>query len=308
MKGDVLAVVEIGGTSVKIGFGIDGRPSDFTRTVPTQQIRTADPVADLAALVVEACTTAGLSPAAVVATVPGFINRDVDTVLHAKNVPELDGRPLATELSAKLRCPVRLERDVVLQLLGEASAGAVRGETEVLAIYIGTGIGAAYLGADGIFRGGGWALEIGHIPLRPTSPGETPVSLETHASGAVLATLADQFGIDVGTVFLETGMPALSQALDILIRDQALAIATAVALFSPRRLLIGGGVVEMRGYPRETLANHIAACLPAGRGVQPPEIVYTRLGWQAAIWGALVLHRGDGVPERSGDVTTAVPS
>ena len=293
MSGDVLAVVEIGGTSVKIGFGVDGRPSDFTLIFPTQRIRTADPAADLATLVTTASTTAGLSPAAVVATVPGFIDRDGDTVLHAKNVPELDGHPLATKLSAALRCPVRLERDVVLQLLGEASAGAVRGETEVLAVYIGTGIGAAYLGEHGIFRGSGWALEIGHIPMRPASPGETPASLEAHASGAALATLADRFGIDVGTVFLEPGIPALSQALAILIRDQALAIATALALFSPRRLLIGGGVVDMRGYPRESLASHVAACLPAGRGVQTPEIVYTSLGWQAAIWGALVLHRGD---------------
>ncbi|WP_224006524.1 ROK family protein [Aureimonas sp. SA4125] len=286
-------MVEIGGTSVKIGFGVDGRPSDFTRTFATQRIRTADPAADLATLVIEACTTAGLSPTAVVATVPGFLDHDFDTVLHAKNVPELEGHRLATELSKALRCPVQLERDVVLQLLGEARAGAVRGRTEILAVYIGTGIGAAYLGEHGIFRGGGWALEIGHIPWRPASPGEIPASLETHASGAALASLSAEFEIDVGSVFLQTGIPTLSQALAILIRDQAIAIATALALFSPRRLLIGGGVVDMPGYPREALASHIGACRPPGSGVRSPEIVYASLGWQAAIWGGLVLHRVD---------------
>ena len=286
---DVLAVVEIGGTSVKIGFGVDGRPSDFARTYPTGRIRTAKPAADLAAVICEASAAAGLSPTAIVATVPGFLDRDFDTVLHAKNVPELNGHRLATELSAALALPVQLERDVVLQLLGETSAGAIVGETEVLAIYVGTGIGAAYLGSEGIFRGGGWALEIGHIPMRPPSSRDRPESLEHHASGAALAGAAERYGIDVGTAFLRTDIPALSEALALLIRDQAVAIVTALVLFSPRRLLIGGGVVEMPGYPRDELARQITQCLPRGTGVAAPPITYSTLGWKAAIWGAMAI-------------------
>ena len=116
-------------------------------------------------MLVGAAAEAGLAPSTLVATVPGFVDRDFDTVLHAANVPELNGLQLASELRQALGLPVLLERDVVLQLLGESAAGAVRGRCEVLAIYIGTGIGAAYLGEQGIFRGGGWALEIGHIPV-----------------------------------------------------------------------------------------------------------------------------------------------
>ena len=151
-----LAVVEIGGTSVKIGFARNGQPLDFARTHPTASIRTASPVAALAAHLRAASGEAGVAVDRIVATVPGFIDRDGDTVLHTANVPELNGLPLASGLSAALGVPVRLERDVVLQLLGEAAAGAVAGEREVLAVYFGTGIGAAYLGAGGIFRGGGY--------------------------------------------------------------------------------------------------------------------------------------------------------
>ena len=290
-----VAVVEIGGTSVKIGFGVGGRPSDVTRTFPTSGIRTADPAAALAAMVREAGAAAGLSATRVVATVPGFLDRDFDTVLHAKNVPELDGHAIASELSAALSLPVLLERDVVLQLLGEARAGAVAGQAEVLAVYLGTGIGAAYLGAGGIFRGGGWALEIGHMPMRPASPLARPESLEHHASGAALAALAERHGIDVRAVFLDHDEPALREALDTMLRDLAIAMVATLALFSPRRLLIGGGVAEMDGFPREKLADKIAECLPSDRGVQAPEIIYSALGWQAAIWGALALdERGRG--------------
>ena len=117
------------------------------------------------------------------ATVPGFIDRDFDTVLHTANIPELSGIRLASELALELGVPVRLERDVVLQLLGESIAGAVLHEREVLAVYIGTGVGAAYLGENGIFRGGGWALEIGHMPLhRPDASVGPPKRIEAYAS------------------------------------------------------------------------------------------------------------------------------
>ncbi|WKL33090.1 ROK family protein [Sinorhizobium meliloti] len=78
-------------------------------------------------------------------------------------------------MASTLSVPVQLERDVVLQLLGESASGAIANECEVLAVYFGTGIGAAYLGENGIFRGGGWALEIGHMPvLEPGDRQESP--------------------------------------------------------------------------------------------------------------------------------------
>ena len=122
-----LAVAEIGGTSVRIGFAEGGAPHAFARTAPTVAIRTADPVASLAALVRATAAEAGLAPVSVIATVPGFLDHDGDTVLHAANVPELAGIPLASRLSAALGLPVTLERDVGLQLLGESVAGAVAG-------------------------------------------------------------------------------------------------------------------------------------------------------------------------------------
>src|SRR3954453_22055630 len=131
-----LVVVEIGGTSVKLGFAQAGRPLDFARTYATALIRCADPIAALAAIVREACRDAGLAPTHAVATVPGFIGRDFDRVVHAANVPELNGLALASDLSRAIGISVRLERDVTLQLLGECRAGAVQGEHHVLAVYL----------------------------------------------------------------------------------------------------------------------------------------------------------------------------
>jgi allose kinase len=287
----VTIVVEIGGTSVKIGFAEGARPHGFTRTSPTSGIRVADPIAALAAQIEDASAKAGLSPNRVVATVPGFIDLDRDRVLAAANVPELNGRRLATELSTALGLDVLLERDVVLQLLGECRSGVAVGETHVLAVYFGTGIGAAYLADGRIFRGGGWAMELGHAPVHGQGrslPGLKPDSLEVYASGRTLSALAQEHRVSVESLFSAAG-PDLRGALDTLVRDQAFAVATAIALLSPRVVVLGGGVVAMADYPRNTLAATIAAHLPLPQTICPLDLRWATLGWQAAIWGAIAL-------------------
>lgn len=287
--GETIAVAEIGGTSVKIGFADRGRPSAFVRTYPTAELRQGDPVAKLAGLVRSAADEAAIEIDRIVVTVPGFIGRDFDTVLHAANIPELSGIRLASELSASLGIPVSLERDVVLQLLGEHAAGAVQNERQVLAIYLGTGIGAAYLGEYGIFRGGGWALEIGHMPIRKAGdPQQTPQRVEAYASGATLVELAAAFGQPVAQLFRHAdNVPPLHQALDDIVWHHAVTIASAVVLFSPRIILLGGGVVEMDAYPRHALKQRIVDCLPFADRVYQVEIRWAGLGWQAAIHGAI---------------------
>jgi allose kinase len=166
-------------------------------------------------VVAAASRDSGLKPASVVATVPGFIGKDFDTVLHTANFPELEGIRLGTELASKLGVPVRLERDVVLQLLGESVAGAVAQQSEVLAVYLGTGVGAAYLGKDGISRGGGWALEIGHMPVYRPDDGGRPKRAETYASGARLVELVSDYELPVADLFAAVGQrPSLGERLD----------------------------------------------------------------------------------------------
>jgi allose kinase len=289
----IIAVAEIGGTSIKIGFAVDGEPAAFGRTYPTADLRRGDPTGKLANLLRKASAEAGLKPDQVIATVPGFIGLDFDTILHAANFPELEGVRLASELASALELPVQLERDVVLQLLGESAAGAVAGESEVLAVYLGTGIGAAYLGSGGIFRGGGWALEIGHMPVyRPDLDDGQPRRIEAYASGVTLVELATAHGIAVSEVFQLAGnMPELGEALDHVIWHQAATIASAAALLSPRIILIGGGIIEMNGYPREILRQRVALCLPHSDRIQPLDIRWASLGWQAAIHGAVIAGR-----------------
>ena len=47
---ETIAIAEIGGTSVKVGFANRGRPVDFGRTYPTAHLRQGAPIARLASL------------------------------------------------------------------------------------------------------------------------------------------------------------------------------------------------------------------------------------------------------------------
>ncbi len=288
-----MIVIEIGGTSVKIGFATDGQPHDFSRTFPTTRIRCSDPVAALSDLVRETSAWAGLAPARAVMTVPGFIDVDFDRVLSAPNVPELNGRRLASEASAALGVPVMLERDVVLQLLGECDKGIAAGQTHVLAVYFGTGIGAAYMADGEIFRGGGWALELGHMPTHGEGrslPGLRRDCLEVYASGRTLDAFAENERLRVADIFTAAkSRPGLKRKLDDLVRDEAFAVASAVAMLSPRIVVLGGGVVGMKDYPRDRLSATILEHLPLPRSIRSIDIRWASLGWRAAIWGALAL-------------------
>ncbi|HEX4766674.1 MAG TPA: ROK family protein [Lichenihabitans sp.] len=289
-SGKPLLVIDIGGTNVKFGYSLDGRPHGFVRLFPTQILREADPVDALAEMVDAVVAEAGLSPWAVVATVPGFIDTDEDRVLFAGNILGLNGRALASDLSRLVRCPVLLERDAVLTLTGETLTGVAQGKDNVLGIFFGTGIGAAFIQHGRVFRGNGWALEIGLMPFRGDGrllSGMRTDCLEAYASGRALQEIADRHGEAIGTVFSATARkPALADEMALFVRHQAFAVATAVALFSPQTIVLGGGVLDIDGYPRGRLGELVEAHAPIAETGRPMDLRWARHGWTSVLHGA----------------------
>ena len=291
IRDDVL-VAELGGTSIKLGCLRGGRVGAPSATCPSGAMRVADPAAALAALARRWCDGQGLSPALVVATVPGLLDADFDTVLRAANLPELEGRRFASELAERLGVPVVLERDAVLQLLGERAAGAARGEDHVLGIYVGPGIGAACLERGVPLRGAGWALEIGHRRARRdgapaalgTDRGATE-SLEERASGVRLRAIAEREGCPIGALFARPEGPG--EELLGIVDEHALAIGDCLAFLSPALVVVGGGLVEMPGYPWARLLATLEAQAPLPCVFGRTRVRRAALGWRAALHGAL---------------------
>jgi predicted NBD/HSP70 family sugar kinase len=282
-------VIDIGGTGVKFGFSIDGKPHPFAQIFATQTLRDGDPVAGIAAMIDTVVTRAGIQPRFIVATVPGFIDTDGDHVLFAGNIPGLNGRALASELSRLAGRPVLLERDAVLSLAGETVAGVAQGGDHVLGVFFGTGIGAAYLHNGRPFRGGGWALEIGFIPFRGDGrvlPGMRTDCLEAYCSGRVLQDIAIRHGEAVGNVFVAAQCNlSLADELATFVRYQAFAVAAAVAMVSPRTIVLGGGVLSMDFYPRDRLSVLICDHAPIAETGRAMDLRWAQLGWTSVLHG-----------------------
>lgn len=280
-----LLVADLGGTSMKIGAVVQGVPQAVHQRIPSVTFRTRDPLGAMAKELSTFAADHHLSPDAVVMTVPGFVDRDFDHALHVANIPELNGLAVASGLSERLGTPVMLERDAVLLLQGEQLQGAAQGQDGVLGVFFGTGVGAAFIHEGDVFRGAGWALEIGHMPIHGDAEpldGLKADSLEVYASGRRLNALAEQHGVAVEYLFRPGGPSALQRDLETFVRDQAFATASAMLMLCPQTLVLGGGILDMAGYPRDALVRQIRerATLPPGRAL---DIRFAQLGWRAAL-------------------------
>ena len=285
-----LVVVDIGGTRIKLGGILNGTPIDTTEQFYVEGIRHGDIVENLANCIEDFRSKNSFNLDGVIVTVPGFIDRDFDRVLKCDNVRELEDRLLASELTRNLNVPVVLERDSVLLLKGEYSAGAAQHQEDVAGIFIGTGIGASYLQSGHPFRGGGWALEIGHIPVwsnlqnLQSSRNQT---LEDYCSGAELRQIAKKYGVSIDSLFsLTTDNSDFSTDLDLTVRLHAFAVSTIISMISPRVILVGGGVVSMGGYPFDRLRELVMVQAPLADWNTPVDIRQAALGWESVLHGA----------------------
>ncbi|WP_167306625.1 ROK family protein [Paraburkholderia steynii] len=302
--GEPILVIDVGGTNIKFGYSCNSQPLDFRKLFSTDALRAGDPIRALALMVEDVVAETAIAPRTIVIAIPGFIDTDGDRVLHAANIRSLDGRRLGDELGRRAGCTVLLERDAVLALTGETRAGVVQDADHVLGVFFGTGVGAAFMTDGKPFRGSGWALEIGLMPFLAEGPvpeGMRPDCLEAHASGRALQAIAARHGVPIDSIFLASAYSAsLADDLSRFIRHQAMAVGMAAAMVSPATILLGGGVMDMNGYPRETLIGLIEGHLPLSETRRPLDLRWSRHGWTAVLHGApavLTEHRGRGSPQ-----------
>lgn len=305
-----MLVIDIGGTSAKFGGLRDSRPLPETRQVPTADLRKGDPVENLSRLVGTIATELDLRPEAIVASIPGLLDPDRDLVRFAGNIPEFNGRRVASELQARTGLPVTLERDAILSLRGEWRAGAGKGVRNLLGLFFGTGVGAAFLTDGQPFRGSGFSLEIGQMPFKGEGrelAGMRTDCLEAYVSGRVLKRIADKHGVAIGDAFVRAqDIPALQAELDTFVKDQAIAVGMAFSLFSPDAIVLGGGICEMAGFPLARLQTLVAANSTAREMGVTLDLRPALLGWEAVLQGAELVaadaaaQRGQAKPLTSG--------
>ncbi len=288
----VAIVMDMGGTSFRVGH-LDGADASAPmQRHSTDRLRDGDPIRVLADVVTDYATERGLNVGHVVIGVPASLDAQCDYVLSSPNILSLEGRRLRSELRAALTLPVTLDRDIVLLTRGERLAGAARGAKSIMGVFVGTGVGACllidgqpYTGATGI------GLEIGHMPIR--AEGRRCICgnidcLEAYASGRALKAMAERFGRPVDGMFLADDPPVATEVAEF-VRDLAYACAGAINLLDPELVLMGGGVVAMKGFPRQVFADTVRAHVRRPLPAEAFRIDWARLGPAACLHGARAL-------------------
>lgn len=178
------------------------------------------------------------------------------------------GYPLLQSLLGGRDIPSAIDTDVNAAVLAEAELGAARGLSDAVYITVGTGVGGGVLSGGKLVHG---LLhpEVGHMLLRPHPADPIPKGvcpyhdgcLEGLAAGPAIAARVQG---DAKT--LPDDHPAFAIEADYL----AQMCVNLIVTLSPRRILLGGGVMQ-----REALFPLVRARTLAllGGYVQAPEVL-----------------------------------
>ena len=188
-----------------------------------------------------------------------------------------------------LSVPAFLDNDVNAFLRGEATAGAVAGEPQVLGMTLGTGVGGA-LWLDGTLYEGphGAAGEIGHIP----GFGDLPCTcggrghLETLASGRAIARrYGERTGRAVGArEAAESRDPVALAVYEEAGAAVARALLITAGLLDVTTVVIGGGVSRSWNLLEPSIRRALTAEPPVSG--HPVRVLPALLGGDAVAVGA----------------------
>lgn len=182
--------------------------------------------------------------------VPGRVDARRGAVLSGGYV-NLASLSLVQRLESMAGKPVVIDNDCNMALVAEMTVGAARGHGNIVMFTIGTGIGGAVVQERRIVRGKGTAGQLGHIAVDMS--GEACVCgrrgcVETTSSGTALGRLIARAGlgpdVSVDQLFARdaAGDALARDILEAWAKPLRAAIDTAVAMFDPDLVLLGGGL------------------------------------------------------------------
>ncbi len=248
----------------------------------------------------------------------GFVAADRATVVFAPHLSWRD-EPLEANLQRRVPVPISVDNDANAAAWAEWRFGAAQGDSHVVMVNLGTGIGGGMVLDGQIVRGRfGIAGEFGHMQVVPGgqrcecgnkgcweqyASGNALVreARSMMTAGSPMATdLLDRAGGDptalTGPMITEAardGDPTAKELLNEIGQWLGVGIANLAAAFDPGVFVIGGGVSAAGDLllepARTTFRRHLT-----GRGYRPEaSIVAAALGNEAGLIGAADLARRD---------------
>ena len=310
--------IDLGGTKVAIAL-VDTKGTIVATGRGTTGI-TADPDATVAAITASVKEIrASVAEAQVIGVgvgAAGQIDPATGTVQASPNLPAWSNMPLQAELEKALDLPVVVANDVQAAALGEWRYGAGQGVTDMVCLFVGTGIGGGVIAAGSLLTGcGGSAGELGHTVIERNGPecrcgnrghleavaggwaiarrASAAVAADPEAAATLIAMAAgngDELTAAHVSQAAHQGDP-LAQRLVTETGDAlSVGIASLVNAFNPCLVVLGGGVVE--GLPELVeMAQENVPRYALAVAAEPLRITRAALSEHAGVIGAAALAR-----------------
>lgn len=311
--------IDLGGSNLRVAaFGDDHLPLEVHRE-PVGDERSPEEIVERLARAAEQFVTpamAGVIPIGV-----GIAAMLSDRVGTVANSPHLRWRdvPFGMLLARRLgpRFAIGVYNDVNAITWGEAVAGAARGCRDVLAVYVGTGIGGGIIANGQLLEGAtSCAGEIGHVKVRwdeaaaPCACGGRGC-VEAYVGGSyvvrrIVSELSKKGARSAALVLAGSADQVTPSHVDQAAADGddwalglwtelapmlGVALANALCITNSERLILGGGMLSRTPTLYALAEAALLVAMPSGiRG--PLEVVPAELGDDAGLVGAARLAAG----------------
>jgi predicted NBD/HSP70 family sugar kinase len=224
---------------------------------------------------------------------PGVTQRGSGTVSFAPSTGWM-GSPIKQTIEERLGVPVIIDNDVNMMTLGECVRGVGVGCSNVVYIYVGTGIGSGIILDGQFYRGSRDAAgEIGYMLIGPVHSRRDGVYgvFETHYSVPGIEQQAKAFLSDLqeGSSVIEALIGHARQdnreaerLLDDVYRHWAYAMANIVSVLNPELLILSGEMVHIDEKGVKRIHDWLTEWVPV-----VPRLEKASLGDEAGLIGAV---------------------
>jgi len=311
-NGKVYVGVDLGGTNVQIGLlDGDGKLIQSGKAKTKAEAGADAVIGRIGKLTRDVVEKAGLmmnDVAGLGIGAPGAIDHKKGRVITAVNL-RWDNVPLADALKKEVGVPVVIDNDVNVGAWGEHKAGAGKGFDDLMAVFVGTGIGGGFVLGGELYHGSLMtAGEIGHTVIRADSPRGLR-TLENLASRSNIVNqlrqlidanhaseISDLTSGDLSKVKSKILAEAFRSGDDLTkeVIGQAahylgVSIANTVTLLSLPCVVVGGGLTEALGDDWIVLIREVYSKYVFPQELSKCKIVASKLGDDAGTIGAALL-------------------
>jgi N-acetylglucosamine kinase len=252
-KFSMVTSFDIGGSFIRYAHPAAHGPVEEAGRVPTPLHSWSEFVEALRKCLPEARGPAVISLAGAFDTQTG--------IADIANIPCLNGRPIASDLTKALGTPVEIINDADAFTLAEAVEGSGAGKETVFAIILGSGVGGGLVHKGSLVSGrGGIAGEWGHGPVVDPTAGGTISGIPHFQCGCGQTGCLDAYGsarglekihaalhntsyssIEVTTAW-RAGEPQAAQTIDAFTTILARALSMVINLLGPDVIPVSGGL------------------------------------------------------------------